>query len=41
MGYADPAGQGFAIEPTTRDRDRVDIVIYDAEDDAAGAKGRS
>ena len=41
MGYADPAGQGFAIEPTTRDRDRVDIVIYDAEDDAFGSKGRS
>ena len=41
MGYADPAGQGFAIEPTVQDRDRVDIVIYDAQDDAPAKKGRS
>jgi len=41
MGYADPAGQGFTIEPTIRDRNRVDIVIYDAEGDASGTKGRS
>jgi chemotaxis protein MotB len=41
MGYADPAGQSFTIEPTRRDRDRVDIVIYDSQGDASAVKGRS
>ena len=32
LGYADPAGQGVVSEPTTRYRDRVDIIIHDALD---------
>ena len=41
MGYADPAGQGFTIEPKVDDRNRVDIVIYDSEGNETGVKGRS
>lgn len=37
MAYADPRGQGFAIDPTTENRDRIDVVVLDATDGPAKA----
>jgi chemotaxis protein MotB len=37
MGYADPQGQGFTIDPTAEDRNRIDVVVLDATDGAPKA----
>jgi len=31
MGYADPGGQGFVIQPSAELRNRVDVIIHDAD----------
>ena len=31
LGYADAAGQGYAVEPSAALRDRIDIVIHDTK----------
>jgi chemotaxis protein MotB len=30
MGYADPAGQGYTVEPSAELRNRIDVVVLDA-----------
>ncbi len=41
MAYADPAGQGYTIEPTADGRNRVDIVIYDVDGGPRNTKAPS